>query len=253
MRRLNIFLVVHKKGFPKPTLLCDDFTIILPTLNEGPNIKDLLTCLTSHYKHASIIVADDGSRDNTKEIVSSFLSKDIFFLDRKDARIHGLTASVLEAVKLVNTKYFVVMDADGQHPQEAMGDIINCLRLGDKLVIGSRVKVTGAWPLQRKIISYIGTALGKISLLMRNKFYLSYDILTGFFGSEAVFWKQIAFHKDNIGKFRLRGYKVLFDFLKIVPGDTRLGEVYYEFNARKKASSKLNFKIYLEYLKSLIT
>lgn len=253
MRRLTIFLVMHKKGLVKPNLLCDDFTVILPTLNEGPNIKDLLSCLTSHYKRASIIVADDGSRDNTKEIVASFQSKDIFFLDRKDARTHGLTASVLEAIKLVKTKYFIVMDADGQHPWQAVGDLINHLRLGDKLVISSRIKVAGEWPLGRKIVSYLGTALGKLSLLMKNKVYLSYDILSGFFGAETIFWKEIAFHKDNISKFRLKGYKVLFDFLKIMSGDVRFGEVYYEFNARKKASSKLNSKVYLEYLKSALT
>jgi len=230
----------------------DDLTIILPTLDEGQNIGDLLEYLIFYYKNAHIIVTDDGSRDNTKEIVSNFQAKRVFFLDREGAKIHGLTVSVLEAVKSLNTKYFVVMDADGQHPWEAVGDIINHLRLGDKLVIGSRIKVSGRWPLQRKIISYIGTFLGKISLFMRNKLYLSPDILSGFFGAETIFWKEIAFNKDNISKFRLKGYKVLFDFLKIMPGDVRFGEIYYEFNARKKASSKLNFKVYLEYLKSLI-
>lgn len=230
----------------------DDLTIILPTLDEGQNIKDLLGYLTLYYKNAYIIVADDGSRDNTKEIVSNFQAKRVFFLDREDAKIHGLSVSVLEAVKLVNTKYFIVMDADGQHPWEAVGDIINHLRLGNKLVIGSRIKVAGEWPLQRKVVSYLGTAMGKISLLIRNKLYLSYDILSGFFGAETIFWKEIAFNKDNIGKFRLKGYKVLFDFLKIMPLDTRFTKIHYEFNARKKASSKLNFKIYLEYLKSLV-
>lgn len=231
----------------------DDLTIILPTLDEGQNIRDLLEYLIFYYKNAHIIVTDDGSRDNTKEIVSNFQMKKVFFLDRKDARDDGLTVSILDAVKLVNTKYFVVMDADGQHPWGAVGDIINHLRRGDKLVIGSRIKVSGRWPLQRKIISYIGTFLGKISLLMRNKVYLSYDILSGFFGAETIFWKEIALNKDNISKFRLKGYKVLFDFLKIMPGDTRFTKIYYEFNVRKKAGSKLNFKIYLEYLKSLVT
>lgn len=88
---------------------------------------------------------------------------------------------------------------------------------------------------------------------MRNKYYLSYDILTGFFGAETVFWKKIAFNKYRISKFKLKGYKVLFDFLKIMPKRMRFGEVYYEFKARKAAASKMNFKTYLEYLKSLVT
>jgi len=243
----------HKERYKnRDTNFYDDLTIILPTLDEGQNIGDLLGYLTSCYKNAYIIVTDDGSQDNTEEIVSNFKTKRVFFLDRKDAESHGLAISVLEAVKLVNTEYFIVMDADRQHPWEVVRDIINHLRLGDKLVIGSRIKVVGEWPLQRKILSYLGTVLGRISLLIRNKVYLNYDILSGFFGAETIFWKEVAFDKDNISKFRFKGYKVLFDFLKLIPSNVQLGKIYYEFNARRKASSKLNFKVYLEYLKSLI-
>lgn len=229
-----------------------DLTIILPTLDEGQNIKYLLSCLTSYYKDVHIIVADDGSRDGTNESVLNFQGKNVNFLDRKDAQIHGLTVSVLEAIKLVDTKYFVVMDADGQHPWQKVEDLMNHLRSGDKLVIGSRLKVAGKWPLRRRLVSFFVAALGKAALLLRKKYYLSCDILTGFFGAEAIFFQKIAFDKNNIVKFRLRGYKVVFDFLKIMPTPVQFGEVLYEFNARRGATSKLNFKVYLEYLKSVI-
>ena len=47
--------------------------------NEGANIKDLLDCLILEYPKASIIVSDDGSKDETREVVSSFNNK-VYFL-----------------------------------------------------------------------------------------------------------------------------------------------------------------------------
>lgn len=250
MRRFNLFLVARKKGLPKESLSSEDLTIILPTLNEEANIKDLLGYLTSYYKNASIIVTDDGSIDKTKEIVMSFKKQKVSFLDRKDEKEHGLCISILEAIGLVKTKYFIVMDADGQHPPEKIEEILNSLRLGNRFVLASRVKIEGRWSLQRKIISYLATLLGKLSLLIRNK-YMNYDILTGFFGSETTFWNLIAFDKDNILRFRSKGYKLVFDFLKILSKRVKIGEVYYKFNSRRGGASKINFKIYIEYLKSI--
>ena len=251
MRRFTIFLIARKNPVVVNTLSCEDFTFILPTLNEGLNMRELLKNLVNYYKNAYIIVSDDGSIDNTKEIISEFKSDRIFFLDRTKEQLHGLTISVLEAIKLVKTEYFIVMDSDGQHPWRKIEEFINSLRLGNKLVLGSRIRVEGKWPLHRKIVSYGATFLGKISLLLRRKYYLSYDILSGFFGAETSFFKKLAF--DNIGmvKFRLKGVKILFDFLKIVPKDMWFGEVYYEFKAREYGNSKLNLKSYWEYFRSV--
>jgi len=248
MRRFTIFLTGRKKPALTQSVPCDDLTVILPTLNEGPNIHDILSSLTKYYLGARIIVSDDGSRDGTKAIAESFGVSNVFFLDRKNEIQHGLTISILEAIKLVKTKYFVVMDADGQHPYSKVGEILNSLRCGRNLAIGSRVKVAGDWPLQRKFLSYAGTMLGKLCLLARNKDYLSYDILSGFFGAETSFWNAIV--NGNAGKFKPGGYKILFEFLKIMPKISEFSEIYYEFEARHKAQSKMSFKIYLEYLKS---
>lgn len=253
MRRFSIFLVARKKPGIVDALLCDDFTFILPTLNEELNMNYLLKRLVNYYKNAYIIVTDDGSIDNTSKIVSDFKSDRILFLDRKKEQLHGLTISVLEAIKLVNTEYFIVVDSDGQHPWEKIEEFMNSLRLGNKLVFGSRVRVEGKWPLQRKIVSYGATFLGKLSLLLRDKYYLSYDILSGFFGAETSFFKKLAFNNGGMDRFKLKGVKILFDFLKIVPKDMRFGEVYYEFKMRKYGNSKLNLKSYWEYLKSLFT
>lgn len=251
MRRLTIFLCAQKEiARTTPAKSYDDITIILPTLNEEQNISDMLTHLISHYRDCDIIIADDGSQDATKKIASSLEYKNLIFLDRTNWQIHGLTASILDAIELVKTKYFIVIDADGQHPPGKIQDIVNILRLGSKLVIASRVEVERSWGLLRKTISYIGTFLGKTSLLLRGKNYLSYDILGGFFGCDCEFWNRCISNRLKRKNFRLMGYKVLFDFLKCAPSGLKIEEVYYRFRTRKSEISKINLKIYLEYLKS---
>lgn len=232
-------------------MLYNKFTIILPTLNEAENIEELIREIRGCYKDIFIIVSDDGSIDNTKDIVLSFQSQRIFFLDRKDQKIHGLTASVLDASKVVDTKYFIVMDADTQHPWETVRKIIDSLTDGSKLVMASRKKVEGSWPLFRKSISHFGNFLGKLSLLIRGKSYLGYDVLTGFFGAETAFWKEIVFDKNSSVNFRLRGYKVLFDFLKYMPNEISVKNIHYVFGSRRKGDSKLNMRIYIEFLKAI--
>ena len=61
-------------------------TIILPTINEEENLKLLIPDLIENLDGIdySIIVADDGSSDNSKEYVESLnlVHKNITFLNR---------------------------------------------------------------------------------------------------------------------------------------------------------------------------
>ena len=43
-----------------------DVTIVIPTLNEEKNIEKLITLLKKTYKGITVIVVDDGSKDNTQ-------------------------------------------------------------------------------------------------------------------------------------------------------------------------------------------
>jgi dolichol-phosphate mannosyltransferase len=251
MRRFTILSCAKKRGADNKTSESyADTTIILPTLNEERNISNVLRSIISHYKNCHITVADDGSRDATKKMVLSTSYENLIFLDRSEEPVHGLTISVLDAINLVKTKYFVVMDADGQHPYEKIEDIVNMLRLGNGLVIASRAEVEEEWPLLRKTLSYFGTLLGKTSLLLRGKKCLSYDVLSGFFGCDIKSWKQTITNGNAKKRFRPKGYKILFDFLKLAPSSLRIEEVYYRFATRRAELSKINLKVYMEFLKS---
>jgi dolichol-phosphate mannosyltransferase len=214
-----------------------NLTIILPTLNEEENIAKLLAYLKKNYK-SKIIVVDDGSKDKTREIVKSF---GVELIDREKEKVHGLTISVVEGIKRAKTPYFLVMDADFQHPPQKIKEFIKALKDYD-LVVGYRKKVKN-WETWRKFITFSLTILGKFVLIVRRKKYCK-DILSGYFaGNEKV--KKIV---EN-GKFVHEGYKILFEILK-QSKELRIKDIPYVFNRRKEGKSKAGIKQGLALLKS---
>lgn len=224
-----------------------DTTIVIPTLNEGENIKKLIALLNRLYDKINIIVSDDGSTDSTKAAVRSFRSKKIVFFDRSKKRVHGLTASVVDAAKIVKTPYTVVMDGDLQHPPEKVEDIVNLLRENKELVVGVREKDLSDWYLHRMIMSKGALFLGKMKLLSRG--IKCSDSISGFFGIRSDIFKRVI--EKNEDKYELEGYKVLFDTLKYIPQNTKIAETPYFFGIRKGGDSKINSKHIWLYFRSL--
>jgi len=217
-----------------------DLTVIIPTLNEGRNIGKMLTLL-EQYAGLSVLVCDDGSSDNTKEVVQAF--KFARFLDRTRAVEHGLTASVLDGLTNCKTPYAVIMDGDLQHPPEAIPEFQRKLKSA-QVVVGTRVRVATAWPWYRRLISKTATVLAKIVLAMRGTGVA--DPMSGFFGIQTRLMNSID-RSRCVGK----GYKVLLDILKQVRCDVQA--VPYTFGARDAGASKLRLKHWIWFVKSLLT
>ena len=222
-----------------------DTTVIVPTLNEEKNIGELIGLLLK-YKAIRVIVADDGSRDRTKGIVKGFSRKNegVMFLDRGNERVHGLTASVMDAAMAAKTMYVVIIDGDLQHPPEKIGEIVERLREGNGIVIGTRRKVLSEWPWDRKLMSMIATNLARLRLLRYIK-----DPVSGFFGADAEMFKAVI--RKNGRLFEKQGYKVLFDLLKYAPSGTKTGTVMYDFGIRKGGESKISNRHVKIFLRSL--
>ncbi len=224
-------------------------TIIIPTLNEEKNMKNILSLLEKQYVGINIIIADDGSKDKTQEVVlnKNKKNKNIVLLDRSKKKVKGLTASVVDAIQNTKTKYFVVMDGDLQHPPNKIKNIINELEKGCMVVVGEREKIIVNWQWYRKIISKTAIILGKIRLF--GKSLKINDLMSGFFGANTDFVKKLLKNKRN--KFEMRGYKVLFDILKVLPKNTKIGSVKFQFGLRKEGESKIGQKQIILYMRSL--
>ncbi|MBN3040888.1 MAG: glycosyltransferase [Candidatus Omnitrophica bacterium] len=248
--RCSIFLIARKKRSVAGLQFFPDLSIIIPVKNEAANIGKLLDDLTSRYGGMKIYLVDDGSTDGTLEIIENKKKSNgsIMLIDRRYKKVKGLTVSVLEAIDRIESKYFIVMDGDLQHEGKYIERIYNQLRQNNDICVVSRLSVAG-WRLNRKMISYFGTFLGKTVLFLRKK-RMPHDILSGYFGANTDYWRNTAGGSQN--KFSLRGYKILFDFLKKCGTELRLSDIYHILNTRTSGNSKIYWLIYFEYIRALL-
>lgn len=220
----------------------DDFTVILPTLNEGETIGILIRQLLADYRGISIVVADDGSVDGTSRIVRgiSHGNSKVSFFDRHGEGLErGLTASAVDAIRKSKTRYCIVMDADMQHPAEVVGKIAFELSRGSSLVVAIRADVK-KWELYRKVISKALIWIGYAILVATAKSRCD-DIFSGFFGVERRLF--VSTYEKNRERFVGGGYKILFDFMKCIGnGGIKIGQVPYSFGVRRHGASKAGFR-----------
>jgi len=228
-----------------------DITIITPTFNENENIGLLMDLLFEKFPNVNLIVADDGSNDGTREQVRKFSEKYPKFqlLDRETEEIHGLTISVIDAIKMTKTPYFIVMDCDFQHPPEKVAEIAVKLTESYHFVVGERDEIP-EWSFKRRLISWGASVIGKFSLWIHRSATCG-DVMSGFFGGKTNY-AQIIIEKNPKG-FRPKGYKIMFELLKHSPRkDTKVGRVGYIFNPRIRGESKISKKHIIEFLKSAL-
>lgn len=222
----------------------DDTTVIIPTLNEAGNIEEVLNNIKSGYPRIRIIVVDDGSTDGTRDIVLN--TQDCWLIDRSDKYIHGLTISAIAGIFCVDRDYLIVMDGDGQHPTSPISKVITQLRAGSDIVVCTRNK-NGGLNMFRRCVSFGANFLGKLSLYLQSS-PVPNDVVSGYFGIRTNLAKQ---YTKDYSKFKLRGYKILFDILKQMHKSTILSEVYYDFGIRETGSSKMGLNQIKLYFISL--
>ena len=227
-----------------------DITIVTPTFREAKNIGVLLEKITSIYPGISVIVADDGSRDGTQEIVKEFSEKNkrISLLDRSKKQ-KGLTASVLDGVVQAKTPFVVVMDADLQHPPEVVKLVVEQLRKGSQVVVGTRTDKPKDWGFFRFLASDTAILLGRLRLRLGGAY--AKDVVSGFFGVHTELFKKQIMKCSH--RFVPEGYKVCLDLLKTLPRITKVTEAPYSFELRKEGTSKMGTKHIVAYFKSLLT
>ena len=115
-------------------------TIVIPAFNEALNLNVVLPalCNTCKQQQWKIIVVNDGSSDNTREILKTFEEPGFFSVVHHKLN-KGYGAALKSGIAASDTDYLITMDADGQHNVEDVAKLFACLKKNDAdLVIGSR-------------------------------------------------------------------------------------------------------------------
>ena len=111
-------------------------SIVIPTLNEEKNMPTLLRRIKSFFKQRKeysyeIIVVDGHSKDKTVDIAKKFGCKVLYDnLGKGSALIKGLKSAKGDIV--------ITMDADLSHRPVELGLLIEGVRAGYDIVMGSR-------------------------------------------------------------------------------------------------------------------
>lgn len=121
-------------------------SVIIPSYNEAENLKLILPQLISFCKRHQweIILVNDGSQDNSKEILEGFSHEDNF------TAIHhklnkGYGGAIKSGIRACQTEYLITIDADGQHRLEDIENLYHCITSKDAdMIVGSRRGIKSA-------------------------------------------------------------------------------------------------------------
>lgn len=222
-------------------------TVVLPTYNEEGNIGKMVTTLRQMYPEFHVLVMDDNSKDRTKEIVESIAAGDdhVRFVSR-DPADRGLSASIFDGIMQTQTRFFINMDSDFQHPPSALQGMYDAMVSGAELTIGVRRDRSNLDGFARWIGSWGAHYLAAFTLRLHDK-QISSDIMSGLFGGDAAMCQQVI--REHSADFEMRGYKALFDIMKYVPRDIKIYEHLYDFGEREEGESKISAIIPISLLK----
>jgi dolichyl-phosphate beta-glucosyltransferase len=153
------------------------YSIVIPAYNEGARLGATLEKVLA-YVHArgwdaEVIVVNDGSRDNTAEIVKSLSAKDPALRLVENPGNRGKGYSVRNGMLSARGRIVLFSDADLSSPIEEAPKLFQALEQGADIAIGSRwlraETQTQRQPLHRQIFGRIFNLLLRITLGLKFK------------------------------------------------------------------------------------
>lgn len=171
----------------------DLVSVIIPTYNRAHLIKrSVESVLNQTYKNLELIIVDDGSTDNTKEVIDSFNDKRIVYVKQEN---QGACAARNKGIDTAKGKYVAFQDSDDvwhldklkiqvQKLKEKNADIVFCkMFLFGNLIKRVIPKNLKEGLLQKDTLPLgisTGTILGKREVFFNNKFDTSIPRLQDF-------------------------------------------------------------------------
>ncbi|MEK7121891.1 MAG: polyprenol monophosphomannose synthase [Patescibacteria group bacterium] len=216
--------------------------ILIPTLNERENLKDLIPSIFRLMTDISILIVDDNSPDGTQELVGLMKAdlKKLFLLERKSDFGYGRSSTA--GFKWILERpydHLVTMDADFSHDYNEIPALLEKLKSFD-VAVGSRyIKGGGVknWNFFRRVLSRFANLYVKIILKLP-----VIDATTGFNAYRADSLKKI-----NLDEIDSNGYAFLVELkYRLFRAGCNFIEHPILFSERREGQSKMSSKIIWE-------
>lgn len=227
-------------------------SVIVPTFNERDNIAPLVEKLEAALAGISfeVIIVDDNSPDGTAELAKSLAVRKphVRCIHRVGRR--GLSSACIEGMASSAAEFVAVIDADHQHDETILPEMLAAAEGGADIVVGSRYTGEGSsregFTKSRQMGSTLATQL---SGFLTGK-QLS-DPMSGFF-----LLRRSLFNEVVPGLSR-DGFKILLDIIVSAnrkrKGQLTLAEIPYSFRPRFAGESKMSALIVAQFLGLLVS
>lgn len=153
------------------------YSIVIPAYNEGKRLsatlEKVLTYIAEQQWSAEIIVVNDGSRDNTADIVRSFAETNPTVRLIENPGNRGKGYSVRNGMLGAHGEMLLFSDADLSSPIEEAPKLLDAINAGADVAIGSRwlrsELQTERQPIYRQMFGRIYNMLLRVILGVRFK------------------------------------------------------------------------------------
>lgn len=232
-----------------------ELAVIVPSFNERDNVGLLYDKVATALDGVpfEFIVVDDNSPDGTAEVVRDMARRfpNVRCIHRIGRR--GLSSAVTEGISASAAPYFAVVDADLQHDESVLPQMLAKARAGNDIVVGTRYAGDGSVGAGLSTTREAGSRFATRLSNMITGTKLS-DPMSGFFLMRREVFEEVAptLSRD--------GFKVLLD---IIVSATRfrtrndrelsIAEVPYTFRERHAGESKMNPLIVIQFLGLLLS
>ena len=213
---------------------------IIPTYNEKENLPIVVGRLRAAAPDVDILVVDDSSPDGTGQIAD-----DMAAIDPQIHVMHRTVKNGLGGAYLAGFDWgleagydvLIEMDADCSHQPEQLPSLVEAIRNGADLAIGSRYVPGGKianWPVHREILSRGSNLYTRLVLGTKIK-----DITAGF----RAYTRQ-ALQRLNLDGIDSKGYVFQVDLAwRSEQANLKIVEVPITFVEREIGASKMTGNI----------
>lgn len=220
-----------------------DLSIVIPLLNEEESLPELSAwidkVMKEHNYSYEVIFVDDGSNDNSWEVIEQLRSQNSSIKGIKFQRNYGKSAALNEAFRVVSGEVVITMDADLQDSPDEIPEL-------RRMIIEDGYDMVSGWKKKR----YDNT--------------LTKNIPSKFFNAVTRSVSGIKLHDFNCGlkayKNRtVKGIEVYGEMHRYIPvlakwaGFKKIGEKVVEHRARKFGVSKFGWNRFVNGFLDLLS
>jgi len=227
--------------------------IVVPTYDERENVRPLverLAAVRGGVGDMHVLFVDDASPDGTAAEVTRLMEDHgyVHLLERKGKM--GLGTAYLDgfrrAIETLDPAVFVQMDSDLQHPPEAVKALVEAVRGGADVAVGSRYVEGGSFrglAGSRRLISWGANRLARTVLGLK-----VHDTTTGF---KAL--NRVAVETMLAVKLHSSGFIFQVESLYLFKENgLSMVEVPFVFELRERGASKMSEKEVWEFFRSVV-